>query len=155
MKNKQAVKNRKLMGFLVLGIVAIFGVGMVMAYRGDLSAQGPNYSEDRHEAMQEAFDTLDYEAWVTLMTENGRHPRVVDVVTAENFETFVQAHEAMEDGNIDLAKELKAKLGLGQGKMAGNNQEGFKMSGSQKTQRMNYADCQLTNSETNCLLSNN
>jgi hypothetical protein len=32
----------------------------------------------------------------------------------------------MEDGNMELARELRAELGLGQGRMAGNNGKGLR-----------------------------
>ena len=107
------MKTRTIFGlfaFLVVGMV--FSAGVVSAYRGDYSAKGPNYNEERHVAMQNAFDSLDYDAWKELMTEDGRHPRVVDVVTESNFKTFVQAHEAGENGDYETAAQLRAELGL-------------------------------------------
>jgi len=100
--------------FTALIILSVFA-GVVSAYRGDPSVQGPYYSEERHASMTEALDNLDYDAWVALMTENGRHPRVVDVVTEENFATFVEAHQAALDGDAATAEELRAELGLGLG----------------------------------------
>ncbi len=99
-----------LFALLVVGMV--FSASMVSAYRGDYSVKGPNYNEDRHVAMQNAFDSLDYDAWKELMTEDGRHPRVVEVVTESNFETFVQAHEAGENGDYETAAQLRAELAL-------------------------------------------
>lgn len=102
-----------LLALMVVGMV--FSAGMVSAYRGDYTVKGPNYSEDRHEAMQAAFDGRDYQAWYELMTEDGRHPRVVEVVTPENFEKFVQAHEAGEAGDFETAAQIRAELGLNNG----------------------------------------
>ena len=73
--------NKKI-GF---GILALFVVGIIVstgiasAYRGDYSVEGPNFNDERHEAMEAAFEDGNYDAWYTLMTEDGRHPRVVDV----------------------------------------------------------------------------
>ena len=102
----------------VLVVGAVFSTSMVSAYRGDYSVEGPNYNDERHIAMETAMDTnnLDYDAWYTLMTQDGRHPRVVDVVTETNFETFVQAHQAAQDGELETAAELRAELGLHNGK---------------------------------------
>ncbi len=102
-----------LLALMVVGLVAT--TGLVSAYRGDYSVKGPDCNEERHEAMENAFESLDYDAWYQLMTENGRHPRVVDVVTEDNFETFVQAHEAGENGDYETAAELRAELGLNKG----------------------------------------
>jgi len=109
------MENKKMLSVFALGIVALLGVSLVAAYQGDYSVKGPDYSEDRHEAMEDAFDNLDYDAWVVLMTASGRHPRVLDVVTEDNFVTFVEAHDAMEDGDFDRAAELRADLGLNNG----------------------------------------
>ena len=118
------MKNRKTMSMLALGIVALLGVSFVAAYQGDYSAEGPNYSEDRHEAMELAFDNLDYDAWVALMAENGRHSRVTEVVTEDNFALFVEAHEAGKSGDLEKAAELRAELGLGNGQ-GSRNGSGF------------------------------
>jgi hypothetical protein len=113
------MKN-KTMSVLALGLVALLGVGLVAAYQGDYSVKGPNYSEDRHERMEEAFENLDYDAWVALMSESGRMSRVLDVVNEDNFAIFVAVHEAMKEGDMEKASELRAELGLGVGHMDAN-----------------------------------
>ena len=134
------MKKRAIFGLLTLIVVGLIATtSLVSAYRGDYSVQGPNCNEERHELMENAFETLDYDAWLGLMTENGRHPRVVDVVTEDNFETFVQAHEAGIDGDYETAAELRAELGLnngngpkdgtGFGKGIGQGRFGHRMSG--------------------------
>ncbi len=102
-----------LLALMVVGLVA--AAGLVSAYRGDYTIKGPDCDEERHEAMENAFESNDYSAWKELMTENGKHPRVVDVVTEDNFETFVKAHEAGENGDYETAAELRAELGLNNG----------------------------------------
>ena len=129
------MKKTAIFGILTLMIVGIvFASGIVDAYKGDYSVEGPNYSRDRHELMENAFDTLDYNAWYELMTENDRNPRVVDIVTEDNFEIFVQAHEAGRDGDFETATKLRAELGLnnGHGQREGN---GF-------GKRMRQEECQ-------------
>ena len=146
--------------FGVLGIMALMVVGLVAsvsAYRGYYSVHGPHFNEDRHEAMEKAFDKIDYDAWYNLMTEDGRHPRVVDIVTEDNFETFVLAHEAGENGDDETAAELRAELGLnngigpkdGSGQCMGRQGSRGKMSGqgthsSMGGQGMYGADCDGT-----------
>ncbi len=46
-------------------------------------------------------------------------PRITDIITEENFDLFVQMHEAMEAGDYDTAMELREELGLGFGMRAG------------------------------------
>lgn len=103
--------------YLVAGLaVALLG-GFVFlpqadAYRGDPSVQGPNFSTERHEAMQEAFANRDYNAWRELMADRGR---VTQMITEENFDQFAQAHELAMDGKLDEAREIRQDLGLGMG----------------------------------------
>ncbi|MBU0466784.1 MAG: hypothetical protein KJ718_03175 [Nanoarchaeota archaeon] len=114
MKNKKNM-NKAFVSLGILGVVALLGMSMVFAYQGDPNTKGPDYSEERHEAMEQAFDNLDYDAWVALMSESGRSPRVLTIVTEDNFATFAEAHGAMENGDMDLTQELRAELGLNNG----------------------------------------
>ena len=104
-----------MLSVFALGMIALLGVSFVAAYQGDYSVKGPNYSEEREDEMHNAFDNLDYDSWVSLMTESGRNPRVLTVVTEDNFATFVEAHEAGEAGDLERAAELRAELGLNNG----------------------------------------
>jgi len=84
--------------------------GLVQAYRGDPSVQGSNYSEERHTEMTAAFEDKDYDAWKNLMQGRGR---VTQVVNANNFDKFVQAHQYALEGNLEEANKIRAELGLG------------------------------------------
>ncbi len=94
---------------LVIGGAAI-APQAVLAYRGDPAVKGPNYTEERHTAMEKAFENRDYNAWKTLMTGRGR---ATQVVNAQNFSKFAQAHELAEQGKTDEANKIRAELGLG------------------------------------------
>jgi len=118
------MENKKMFSILALGMMALLGISFVAAYQGDYSVKGPDYSEDRHAAMEDAFADSDYDAWVALMSESGRNPRVLTVVTEDNFGTFVEAHEAGMAGDVELAAELRAELGLGNG-MGSRDGTGF------------------------------
>ena len=141
------MKNKQIMAVLAFGMIGLLGTGFVMAYQGDMSVQGPDYSDERHIAMTEAFENLDYAAWSTLMADRG-NSRVTQVITEENFVTFVEMHNAMVSGDSETAQELRAELGLGQGKMSGNNGEGRGSGSGQKGQgRMsgNNGECPYSN----------
>jgi hypothetical protein len=108
----------KKIAIISVALVALLvSAGLALAYKGDPSVKGPNFSEERHAEMQAAFDNLDYSAWYSLMTQDGRHPKVVDVVTEENFAKFVEARNASLSGDKEKALELKKELGLGLGQM--------------------------------------
>jgi len=94
---------------VILGGVLAFPKAAV-AYRGDASVKGPNYTEERHEAMEKAFETNDYTAWKNLMQGQGR---VTQVVNQSNFAKFAQAHELSEAGKTQEAAAIRTELGLG------------------------------------------
>ena len=105
--------NKKIIA-LSSAIVAIGGLalfpGKVLAYRGDPSVQGPNYSEERHLEMTTAFENKDYEAWKNLMNGRGR---VTQVVNEQNFNRFAEAHQLALEGKLDEANQIREELGLG------------------------------------------
>jgi len=94
---------------LVIG-GAVLAPKAVLAYRGDPTVKGPNYTEERHTAMEKAFENKDYNAWKVLMVGRGR---VTQVVNAENFAKFAEAHELAEQGKIAEANKIRTELGLG------------------------------------------
>jgi hypothetical protein len=106
-------KTKLIAGSLVLGLaVVMIGAGsQVWAYRGDPTARGEDCAPERHSAMEQAFGSLDYEAWVELMQERGR---VTEVITEENFDRFAEMHRLKTEGDIDGAQAIAQELGLGQ-----------------------------------------
>lgn len=110
-------KGQKLViGLSLLAIVGLVAsIGLVSAYRGDPSVQGPNFDSEQHLLMTQAFDDVDYDAWVALMRENGRSGRVLELVNEENFETFAKSRDAALAGDHELAAQLRAQIGLGNG----------------------------------------
>ena len=99
-------------GAAALGVIITTALvaGGAYAYQGDFSKKGPGYSPERHEAMEAAFTANDYAAWKELMPGKGR---VTRTITEENFSTFAQIHNLVEEGKLEEAKALKAELGLG------------------------------------------
>ncbi len=114
MKNKAIISGAA----GLTSIIAVVGlVFATQAYQGDYSKKGPAFSEDRHEAMTEAFENNDYAAWKELMPGEGR---VSQVITEENFAQFAEAWSLAKEGDYEGAKEIKEGLGLG--KMDGRGQ---------------------------------
>ena len=104
-------KTSILFGLTALVVAgAVIAPQAVLAYRGDPAVKGPNYTEERHTAMEKAFENKDYAAWQNLMQGRGR---VTQVVNKDNFAKFAQAHELAEQGKTDEANKIKAELGLG------------------------------------------
>jgi len=104
-------KKSILLGLTALAIGgAIMAPQAILAYRGDPAVKGPNYTEERHIAMEKAFETKDYNAWKTLMARRGK---ATQVVNAQNFAKFAEAHELTEQGKTAEANKIRAELGLG------------------------------------------
>jgi hypothetical protein len=105
--------NNKILG---LGIATLALGAIVMipsvsdAYRGDASVKGPNYTVERHSAMEKALETNDYTAWQKLMEGRGN---VTKVVNKDNFAKFAQIHKLTEEGKIAEAQKIRQELGLG------------------------------------------
>lgn len=93
------------------------------AYRGDPNVQGPNCTPERHDAMTQAFESGDYNAWQEQMQGRGR---VSEVINEENFAQFAEAHKLALEGKTDEADQIRQELGLGlrdgsgQGRHKGN-----------------------------------
>ena len=106
MKNK--ILTLSLMGLVLSGL--FLAPKAVDAYRGDPTIKGPYYSEERHAAMEKAFDSNDYNSWKNLMSGKGR---VTQVVNKDNFSKFAQIHKLVEQGKTAEADKIKTELGLG------------------------------------------
>jgi hypothetical protein len=105
---------------LILAAVAVTAIsGQVLAYKGDPNVKGPNYTPERHDAMEKAFDNNDYNAWKNLMQGKGR---VTQVINEGNFAKFAQAHKLAEEGKTAEAAKIRQELGLGNGTGMGNCQ---------------------------------
>ncbi len=108
------------LGAAALSVVATTAIvaGGAYAFQGDFTKRGPN-SEQR-EAMEEAVENSDYNAWKDLAPERGK---MADIITEENFKKFSEMHKLAEAGKADEAKALAQELGLknagGCGMMAG------------------------------------
>jgi hypothetical protein len=96
------------------GILGVAALALVLqpafAYQGDPNQKGSNYSPERHQQMEKAFENNDYEAWKSLMNNRGR---VTQVVNKDNFNRFAEAHRLAEQGKTEEAKNIKQELGLG------------------------------------------
>jgi len=100
---------------LILGGLAILP-SSIQAYQGNPSVKGPNYTPERHEAMEKAFANNDYNSWKELMSGKGR---VIQVINQSNFSRFAQAHKLAKEGKLEEAKKIRQELGLGLGKRKG------------------------------------
>jgi hypothetical protein len=110
-----SIYNAKTLGFGA--VAALLGAGFAIAASASADtgmgwgAERGNCNAEQHEAVENAIENGNYKAWAELMDGRGR---ITQVVTEENFDTFVKMHEAMEDGDYEKAAEYRKELGLGQ-----------------------------------------
>ncbi len=102
--------NKTLIGASALVAVILAGAySFSNAYQGDYTKKGPNYTEERHQAMEKAFESNDYDAWKEQMNGRGR---VSEVINKDNFSKFAEAHKLAEDGKYEEADAIRKDLGL-------------------------------------------
>jgi len=99
------------MAALVLGLVAVKSFTPVLAYRGDATVSGPNYTEARHTANVTAFQKGDYKAWVANMAGRG----ATRFVNESNFKEFSKAQLAAQKGDYSLFDAFRLKYNWNQG----------------------------------------
>jgi len=138
--------NKKtLIGASALVAVILSGAySLASAYQGDYTKKGPNYSDERHEIMEKAFAETDYNTWKNQMNNRGR---VVEVINAENFSKFAEAHKLAEEGKYEEADQIRKELGLrtrngervgaGYGKDNGRGQGQGRMNNENRGQNQN------------------
>lgn len=71
--------------------------------------RGHGPKSEHHEAVREAIESGDYEAWVEALSS---HPNAEELISEENFATMQKAHELMESGEKEAAKELLEEAGF-------------------------------------------
>ena len=96
---------------VVLGSLLVYPTG-ASAYRGDPTVLGPNCTQERHDAVENAIETNNYDAWKNLMQGRGR---VTQIITKDNFAQFAKAYKLAEEGNYAEAAKIRQELGLGTG----------------------------------------
>ena len=72
---------------LAIGVLAVALLGVIAfttketdAYQGDYTQVGPNHTQEREAEMEKIFESKDYEAWVEIMTQDGRKPGVLNKI---------------------------------------------------------------------------
>jgi len=63
------------------------------------------------EAVHEAINNRDYKSWLEAQ-QKIEQPRLSELITAENFDTYVDMHNARISGDFEVAQELSEELGL-------------------------------------------
>lgn len=105
--------KKTILGFGVLTVtLGLLGAGVstALAYKGNPTVKGPNYSVERHNAMTKAFENKDYDTWKTLMQGKGK---VSQVINKDNFSKFAEVQQLTLQGKTVEAQKIRQELGLG------------------------------------------
>jgi len=88
------------------------------AKMSEITEERFNELQERHEHHEQRRAELDaamlegYDAWTELIQDTPMADRLLDVITEENFDSYVEMHEAMQDGDFETATALADELGL-------------------------------------------
>ena len=155
METKSNIKKIVIGTFAIAAAGLIGGAGIVNAYQGNPSDQGPNFDADSHDEKTAAFNELDYQVWKDLMEQSGSTGKVLDMVNADNFAVFVEAHNAALTGDMETSAKLRAEIGLNDG-IGPSDGTGYKNGdqsqnkGTQGSKQMNQANFVDTNADGTC-----
>lgn len=90
-------------------IITTFTVSAVVsADEGESKEFAPKAHMENRGAMDQALESGDYETW----KEFGGNGRIADIITADNFDRFVEAHRLAKSGDMDGAKTIFDELGI-------------------------------------------
>ncbi len=127
MKNR----NKLIMSGLMALVLGLGISGSALAYQGDYTKKGPNYTAEFESQITKVMTEVDYEGWKKLMDEKVGNKRVTEVITKDNFAKFAEAWKLAHEGKIKEANIIRKELslrtsddarGMGQGKGRGNGQ---------------------------------
>ena len=90
---------------LLIGLVT---AGAITATAATAYAFGPNNNDE----IKTALDNSDYSAWSEAVSQTPRGEEMLSVINETNFDQLVEAHNLMESGDKEGAKEIMESLGL-------------------------------------------
>lgn len=62
--------------------------------------------EEKRAEVTAAIESGDYETWLSVIEGSPMKDRLTDVITEDNFDTFVELHEANTDGDYETSKNV-------------------------------------------------
>lgn len=106
-------KNNKIIMSGLMALVLGLGVsGSALAFRGDFSKNGPNYTPEFEAQITEVMTNKDYQGWKKLIEERVGNSKVSEVITQDNFDRFVEAWKLAKEGKIKEANTIRKDLEL-------------------------------------------
>lgn len=109
MKNR----NKLIMSGLMALVLGLGISGSALAYQGDYTKKGPNYTPEFESQITKVMTEKDYEGWKKLMEEKSiGNGRVTQVITKDNFAKFAEAWKLAHEGKIKEANAIRKELSL-------------------------------------------
>ncbi len=105
-------KNKLIMSGLMALVLGLGVSGTALAYKGDFSKEGPNYTPEFQSQITEVLTNKDYEGWKDLIEEKVGNSRVTKVINKDNFGKFAEAWRLANEGKIKEANVLRKELDL-------------------------------------------
>jgi hypothetical protein len=106
------MRNKLMMSGLMALVLGLGVSGTALAYQGDFSKKGPNYTPEFESKITEVMTNTDYDGWKDLMEEKVGNGRVTEVITKDNFPKFVEAWKLAHEGKIKEANVIRKELNL-------------------------------------------
>lgn len=106
------MRNKLMMSGLMALVLGLGVSGTALAYQGDFSKKGPNYTPEFESKITEVMTNTDYDGWKDLMEEKVGNGRVTEVITKDNFPKFVEAWKLAHEGKIKEANVIRKELSL-------------------------------------------
>ncbi|MFC1656069.1 hypothetical protein ACFL3C_04310 [Patescibacteria group bacterium] len=92
------------------------GIKKPMKHRGKM---GKNFDPEKAEEMKAHMEAVkgfvdsgDYQGWVNYLAEEGKDPKILETINADNFHLLGELHEAKENGDREGAKAIADELGF-------------------------------------------
>jgi hypothetical protein len=104
------MRNKLMMSGLMALVLGLGVSGSALAYQGDFSKDGPNYTPDFQAQITEVLINKDYNGWKDLVENKVGEGSTSDVITKDNFDKFVEAWKLANEGKIKEANSIRREL---------------------------------------------
>ena len=124
--------NKKILTGVIIGGTILTTALSAYAYNGSNTTNSDQSINTNRQAIMEALESSDYQTWYNLIKDTKRGEELSQVINESNFSKYVEAHNLMQNGDIDGAKVIFDELGVpapkegGHGRPNNENMEAVK-----------------------------
>jgi hypothetical protein len=106
------MRNKLVMSGLMALVLGLGVSGTALAYQGDFTRNGPNYTPEFEAQITEVMTNKDYDGWKDLMDKKVGKGRVTEIINKDNFDKFAEAWKLAHEGKIKEANAIRKELAL-------------------------------------------